>query len=489
MSSGDKKYYHTVWLMLFLGWFVSYVDRSLTSPVVTWMIENKVAFFKGAANPHALGGLIGGLFFAGYMLMQFPAGYIGDKHGHKAVVVISILWAGLTTLLTGIAATLFLFVAIRVLTGVGEGTFYSNDRTLIAASTPPAKRGLGMGLVISGLCIGMTVAFVSGSYTLNWASSLWGINTAWKVPFLIWGIPTIIVGCLIHRYIKDVPPARYEQTHEVKSDYGKAFQGLSGYAAVFIVLVMLIYYLATKAGLSDIGTAAVETILAFGLIVYIYARKSKEVKPVIRDLNLVLVYISAVAILWSLWFYGFWAIAIIRDTAKTGFMVAALNAAFFGLAGIVGFPLGGKLSDWTLARGNGRKVTLMLLTAAHAALILLLGVYVIQGGNQPLLMGGLLFISGLFFFALQPVSHALTADLAPVHLRASAFGMWNLIAEIGAVLSPVVSGAIRDATGTWGSAILLDGALVAASLICLVFVKEAISPAAQRTSAASSSAA
>ncbi|MCO5388308.1 MAG: hypothetical protein NHB14_23930 [Desulfosporosinus sp.] len=36
--------YHTIWLMLFIGWVVSYADRTLTGPVVTWMIANKVGF-------------------------------------------------------------------------------------------------------------------------------------------------------------------------------------------------------------------------------------------------------------------------------------------------------------------------------------------------------------------------------------------------------------------------------------------------------------
>ncbi len=38
---------------------------------------------------------------------------------------------------------------------------------------------------------------------------------------------------------------------------------------------------------------------------------------------------------------------------------------------------------------------------------------------------------------------------------ASAFGVWNLIAEIGAILSPVVSGALRDATGGWVSLVIV----------------------------------
>jgi hypothetical protein len=42
------------------------------------------------------------------------------------------------------------FVAARVLTGLGEGVFYPNDRTLIITHTPAAKRTLGPGIVIVG---------------------------------------------------------------------------------------------------------------------------------------------------------------------------------------------------------------------------------------------------------------------------------------------------------------------------------------------------
>ena len=61
------------------------------------------------------------------------------------------------TAVSGLVAGLVAFVAARVLTGLGEGVFYSNDRTLIMNHTPVAKRTLGLGIVIAGLSIGLTV--------------------------------------------------------------------------------------------------------------------------------------------------------------------------------------------------------------------------------------------------------------------------------------------------------------------------------------------
>ena len=66
--------YKALWGVLLLGWVVSYADRTLTGPVIAWMIQNKAGFIGDAANPATLGGLVGSMFFLGYMLTQYPGG-------------------------------------------------------------------------------------------------------------------------------------------------------------------------------------------------------------------------------------------------------------------------------------------------------------------------------------------------------------------------------------------------------------------------------
>src|SRR3954465_9131076 len=166
--------YRTLWFWLMLGWTVSAADRALTGPVVTWMIGNHVAFLADTSKPYALGGLIGGLFFAGYMLTQWPGGYLGDRYGHRTIISVSLVWAGIATLLSGVVTGLVLFIAVRVLTGLGEGAFYSNDRSLIAAESPVEKRSLGMGVVITGLAIGITLATVFAPDLITLGGNVFG---------------------------------------------------------------------------------------------------------------------------------------------------------------------------------------------------------------------------------------------------------------------------------------------------------------------------
>jgi MFS family permease len=221
---------------------------------------------------------------------------------------------------------------------------------------------------------------------------------------------------------------------------------------------------------------------SFAVIAFVFPTKIQEMKGSLHDRNLVLLYLSSIAILWNLWFFGFWAVAIVAGNGAHSYQGAALTAMFTGLAGIIGFPAGGWLADRTLAAGRGRKPVLLTFTLLQALLTLALAAYLQAGGTSPVVMAALLFFAGLFFSALQPVGHALIADIARPEHRGSAFGLANLIGEIGAVLSPVVAGTLRDAYGSWPPAIYLDGGIILASFLCLAFVREGlpVAPTAAR---------
>lgn len=212
--------------------------------------------------------------------------------------------------------------------------------------------------------------------------------------------------------------------------------------------------------------------LAFVLIGFAFGKKGKELSLVLHNKSLILLYIAAIAILWNLWFFGFWSVAIISNAADTSFLKAALTATFNAGAGILGFPAGGWLADYSVQRGWGRKGILLTFTFIQGLFTLGFGLYLARGGQSVIVMAVLLFVTSLFFNALQPISQALTADIAPPEYRGAAFGMWNLIGEMGAVMSPVVSGALRDATGYWSAAVILDGALILLSFILILFVQE-----------------
>lgn len=469
--------YRRVWLFLFLAWTVAYADRTITGPMVSWMIANRVGFLA-TGYPYALGGIIGSMFFAGYMLTQFPAGYLGDRYGRKVMIAVSTLWAGITTAASAAAGSVLGFVGFRVATGLGEGAYYSNDRALVRVVTPKRERALGMGLVFVGLAAGLTFATIATVPLLDWAASVWGVDAAWRVVFLLFAAPTGAVGVFFLWAVRvDEHPA--SAASEARR-LARAAARLGGVSLVFLAAILATYVLTEPlvlAGGANLATARILQAaavlgVAFALIAVIYVRLGKASAPVLRDRNLLLMYVSAIAILWTLWLFGFWSGQILAETANTSQVIGWAFAGAFGVANGIGYPLGGWISDRSFARGLGRRRLCVLLTAVTAVLVAALAAYVHLGPSNVLVLGGILFAIGLPFAAMQTVHMAMTSDLAPVALQAQAFGAWNLIAEIGAVLSPVVGGVLRENTGTWTAALLLNAGILAAAAILVVLVRE-----------------
>ena len=458
--------YTTLWMILLLGWVLSYADRTLTGPVIAWMIQTKSGFIGDAANPATLGGLVGSMFFAGYMLTQYPGGRLGDRYGHREMIVVSLVWAGVMTIVSGIWAGLIAFVAARVLTGLGEGVFYSNDRSLIMKHTPVARRTLGLGVVIAGLSIGLTLGIVLTPLLIKGGGGLGMGLGAWRLPFWVFGTGSLVVALIAWSYFR----SRLGGAMRLGAPFGR----LVLFSVPTFIGIVAIFLLAENLHWPEWVTA-----IAIGVLAVIY------VAIVVRNVaaaghartlfsrDVTLIYIGYIAILYNLWFFSFWSVQIVRESTKSTLVAAGLTAAFNAGAGIIGFPLGGWLADWVLRRGGHRKPLLLGCTLAYSVLAFLFGLS-IAGGRKPslLLLGVLLFTAGLFFNALQPIAQGMTGDMVPEDQRGRAFGLENLISEIGAVASPVVSGVLRDKTGEWAPGVYVAVAIMVVGLILFALVRE-----------------
>src|SRR5919112_2225528 len=148
------------------------------------------------------------------------------------------------------------------------------------------------------------------------------------MPFFVLGAVTLVVGFGMHAFFKE--------QGDFRSAYLAALRGLSGYTAVFLVAVVGVYAITLWAGLPEWVVACLVTVLALALIGFIFGNKGGEVAPILYNRDLCLIYI---AILWHLWFFGFWAVSIASDAyGGESFTRAGLTAVFFGVAGVLGVP-------------------------------------------------------------------------------------------------------------------------------------------------------
>jgi MFS family permease len=185
--------YHTVWGALIFGWISNYMVRTGLAPVLLPIRRELHLTFAQA-------GWLVTAFFVAYTLMQLPAGYLGDRFGRKALLVAGPLWWGMLSLATAAAHGFWALCAARFLTGLGEGTFFGNDRPVIASVTPAQAMGRGQGISFTGLGIGLTLGV--------WLGGVIADHLSWRAVFVLFALPALAAGAVIARVVPEPPRFR-----------------------------------------------------------------------------------------------------------------------------------------------------------------------------------------------------------------------------------------------------------------------------------------
>lgn len=145
---------------------------------------------------------IGGIIF----------GKIGDKHGRKIVLTITIVLMAFSTLLIGLLPTYnqigiwapILLLIARIIQGFSTGGEYAGAMVYIAESSPDNKRNmLGSGLEI-GTLVGYIIASLLASALFIILSPQQMVSWGWRIPFLL-GLPLGLIGFYLRGKLEESP--------------------------------------------------------------------------------------------------------------------------------------------------------------------------------------------------------------------------------------------------------------------------------------------
>lgn len=279
-------------VMFSLGWVFMYADRNILSPVMS-VIGEEWGLSKGQL------GLMSTVFFITYAAMQIPAGILADRFGRVKVLAAGYILFGVGTILSGLAPGFLVFLLVRAITGLGEGTYYGPVYAISSNSVPQKYRGVSSALINSGMAVGISLGFIASSYltfTLEWS---------WQTTFYLFGVLTVIVAILIAAFVKDDRSAEAEQrqsggetalpvswkalfTRNHIVTYILIFCSLYGF---FGMLTWLPYYLQTARGLDGSETGIIASLVPWasipGALLFAYiSDRSKNKKPLIMLLVL-----------------------------------------------------------------------------------------------------------------------------------------------------------------------------------------------------------
>lgn len=170
---------YTALSIVFCIWTLSYLDRMVMSTAIPYIAQE-----FGLSDTQK--GMVMSAFFLGYFLCQIPGGILSDRFGARKVLVFAIIWWSTFTALTGLASGFAALIGIRILFGVGEGIAPAATWRALANWTPPKKRGLYNGIMMSTNSLGPALAPLFVVAVLQ----SWG----WHTVFYFLFIPGLLIG-------------------------------------------------------------------------------------------------------------------------------------------------------------------------------------------------------------------------------------------------------------------------------------------------------
>ena len=190
-----KALWHILPLIL-LAYLCAYMDRVNVSFAAVQMNVD----LSFSATIYGLGG---GLFFLGYSLFEVPSNMMAVRYGsRKWLARIMVTWgllsAGMIFIRTPMA-----FYVMRFLLGAAEAGFFPGVIYYFAWWFPTSHRGRAVSrFYVAAPLASLVMGGISGSLLgLNGLAGLRG----WQWLFLVQGLPSVVVGLIILRFLPDKP--------------------------------------------------------------------------------------------------------------------------------------------------------------------------------------------------------------------------------------------------------------------------------------------
>ncbi len=378
------------WLAVFAdGYDITTIAYAAPELVKEWHIQ------RSALGPVFSSSLIA--YFAGSIAL----GWAGDRFGRKKAIAVGCLWFGLCSLATVLTTNTTQLICIRFLTGLGLSGILPNVVAMGVEYSPRRMRAFLTVLMFGGLNLGGAAG--------GWAAAILVNDYGWRALFVVGGV----LPCLF---------------------------------AVLILIFMpeSIKFLTLRGG-HDAQVARLVRILKPDFPLppgarFVVAGDSQKVKfhPKLlfsRGLALITPMIWAMTILnmVTVSFLVAWLATLFQDAGMPSAQ-AAIASSMEQFGGV----FGGFLASFLLDRIGPLAIALMMLCACAA-----LAIFGIPGLSA-MTLAVLSFASGFCVSGQQQALNAVPSLIYPTAYRANGTGWAIAVGRLGAVLGPLIAGALAS---------------------------------------------
>lgn len=329
-----------------------------------------------------LGLLAGTAFALFYVILGVPIARLADRTNRRNLIALAVaVWSGMTAL-SGFAANIWQLALARVGVGIGEAGCSPPAHSMIADLYPPQQRSSAMGVYTLGISAGIMLAYLAGGWVVE--------NYSWRHAFFIVGLPGLLLAALV-RFTMIEPPRGAADNRVVSGEQPSLMDVVR-----FLASRRSFLFMALGAGASSfVGYSIIFEMPSF-------LGRSFE--------------ISSTAI-------GVWL------------------GLIYGLAGGLGFFLGGYCADRMGLQGHRRALNFIALSTLLSTACL---TAVFLSSTLLACLSLLIFPSVIMNFYLAPVLGQ-TQSLVSLRMRAVASSLMLLILNVvGLMIGPFVTGLISD---------------------------------------------
>ncbi|ELT94081.1 hypothetical protein CAPTEDRAFT_139448, partial [Capitella teleta] len=222
---------HGMAVMIFFGFLSAFGQRVAFNIAIVAMVnqtdesainnqtsanECPYAYQTGKFNwdPSTSDLLLGAMFY-GYVVTQFPGGYLAERIGGCFVFGWVVMLSGVITILTPFIAewNLNMFIASRVLLGLIQGPICAANHAILSKWAPVMERSFLFNLASSGGTIASFVFFILSGYLAD--SNFLG---GWPSPLYITGI-SVCIWFIFWVFLSSESPSTHRFISQRERDY------------------------------------------------------------------------------------------------------------------------------------------------------------------------------------------------------------------------------------------------------------------------------
>ena len=401
--------------LLAVGTMINYLDRTvlgIAAPTMT----------KELGIDAAAMGLVFSAFSWTYAAFQIPGGIFLDRFGSKTTYFLSITIWSFFTLLQGFAGGIGTLLGFRFGLGVSEAPCFPTNSRVVGTWFPQQERAFATGTYTVGEYVGL--AFLSPA--LFWLLAEFG----WRSLFYVVGAIGIAFGLVW--WVRYREPQDSKTVNREELDYIAAGGGL-----------------AKPSGDKGAGFAW------------------SQIGTLLKQRQMIGACLGQFAGNSTLVFFLTWFPTYLATERHMGWIKVGFFAVMPFIAAAIGVMLGGIVSDWLLRRTGSANIARKgpIITGLLLASTIITANYVDGDATVIAILSVAFFGQGMV-----GLGWTLISDIAPRNYMGLTGGVFNLMANLAGIVTPLVIGFIVSATGSFVYALMFVGGVALIGALSYIFI-------------------